>query len=100
GQAKWVGIPRGAATVSGERHPRAGKAGCHCYAEAARSAAKGNGKAGMPQTIREPGYLEPGGPFPVGARHAEKEHHVASLRPFSACKPALLHSPERLRTGG
>ena len=46
GQAKWVRIPRGAATVSGELHPQAGKAGCHCLAVAERSSAKS--RARMP----------------------------------------------------
>ena len=41
GQAKWVRIPRGAATVSGEPHPRAGNAGCHCCAETTRSVREG-----------------------------------------------------------
>ena len=64
GHAKWVKVPRGAATVSGERIPRAGSAGGHCAEDVdPQSTFDGMGRQGMTRSIREPGYLTPGTSF-------------------------------------
>ena len=85
GQAKWVRIPRGAATVSGEPHPQAGKAGCHCCAERNERFAKANGKAGMERD--DPRARIPGGravPFPSARDTPRRSRDASSLRPCSS----------------
>ena len=56
----------------------------------------------MGATIRKPGYLEPGGPFPIGARHAEKESRCFSASPvpllFLALATSLILASARART--
>src|SRR5215467_12387846 len=75
GHAKWVQIPRGLATVSGERHANALKSS-HCFAEAA-----GRRRAGRPACRADPQVRKPvlrGRPV-LGAT-TPKEHSMHSSR--------------------
>ena len=89
GHAKWVQIPRGAATVSGECHPRLpASAGCHC-APTAHSARRWEGWDGA--TIRKPGYLDAGPSF-SHRRETRREGAPMRRRPLRLCSspPSLL----------
>src|ERR671930_1930080 len=70
GQAKWVRGPRGAATVSGERHSHAGSSGSHCGQNVGRVFRPARLDRGKAEDARDdPQARIPGWPGPFTSSH-------------------------------